>query len=117
MAIDVIFFDECIKAKKAIKKSSRRFGFFGRQKQEHKSWILINEEMKEKRTIVGLEPSERGLKGEIFSHSTYFPEKLSSALFGEIRNELHISASFRNTKLDAVSKKVSSLFVLMTFLS
>ena len=63
--------------------------------------------MKEKRTIVGLEPNDRGLNGKIFSH-TSFPESLNGELFGEIRGELHKSASFRNIKSEGSSKKVWS---------
>ena len=65
--------------------------------------------MKEKRTIVGLEPNERGLKGKIFSHKS-FPETLNGNLFGEIRGELHKSTSFRNVKSEGTSKKVSFIF-------
>lgn len=66
--------------------------------------------MREKRTVVGLDPSEANLGGKTFSYSN-FPSVLDAHLFGEVRGVIRQSSSSMNLRSEALSKKVRILFI------
>ena len=74
--------------------------------------------MKDKRTVVSLEPNDAGLALQTFAHET-FPRKLDPDLFGECRVSLNSNvyrqASFQGKGPKASNKKVSAMVSMQPF--